>query len=57
LRPLDKLASLPDAKKYLREGITLEALYERAHALSDVQAAEALNAARAALFRQVLARA
>jgi hypothetical protein len=57
MTPLDKLASLPEAQQYLREGITLAALYERAHALSDVQAAEALHAARAALFRQVSARA
>jgi hypothetical protein len=57
LRPLDKLASLPEAQNYLRKGITLTALRQRAHALSDVQAAEALNAARSALFRQVLARA
>jgi transposase InsO family protein len=57
MTPLDKLASLPDAKKYLREGITLEHLHALARALTDVQAAEALNAARAALFRQVLARA
>jgi uncharacterized protein YmfQ (DUF2313 family) len=57
MTPLDKLASLPEAQKFLRKGVSLEALYQRAHALSDVQAAEALNAARAALFRQVLARA
>lgn len=57
MRPLDKLASLPEAQQYLREGITLDALYQRAHARTDVQAAQALNAARAALFRQVTARA
>lgn len=57
MTPLDKLASLPDARKYLREGITLEHLYELARALTDVQAAEQLNEARAALFRRVPARA
>lgn len=57
MTPLDKLASLPEAQQYLRAGITLDALYQRAHARTDVQAAEALHAARAALFRQVLARA
>jgi hypothetical protein len=57
MTPLDKLASLPEAHKYLREGITLEHLYELARALTDVQAAEELNEAHVALFRRVPARA
>ena len=56
MTPLDKLASLPDAAKYLREGIALNELYKLACALTDVQAAEELNEARAALFRRVPAR-
>ena len=57
MTPLDKLASLPEAHKYLRAGITLQHLQQLARALSDVQAAEELNAARAALFRRVPTRA
>jgi transposase InsO family protein len=57
MTPLDKLASLPDAHKFLRDGVTLEHLHQLARALSDVQAAEELNEARAALFRRVPARA
>jgi transposase InsO family protein len=57
MTPLDKLASLPEAQKYLREGITLEHLYQLARALTDVQAAEELNEARAALIRRIPARA
>ncbi len=57
MTPLDKLASLPNAASYLRRGITLHHLRQLAHALSDVQAAEELNDARAALFRRVPARA
>jgi len=57
MTPLDKLAGLPEAHKHLREGITLEHLYQLARALSDVQAAEELNEARAALLRRVPARA
>ena len=49
MTPLDKLASLPDVHTCLREGITLEHLRELATALTDVQAAEELNEARAAL--------
>ena len=56
MTPLDKLASLPDAAKYLRKGVTLQELQQLACALSDVQAAEELAEARAALFRRVPAR-
>ena len=56
MTPLDKLASLPDAMQYLREGVALEDLHKLARALTDVQAAEELNEARAALFRRVPAR-
>jgi transposase InsO family protein len=54
--PLDKLASLPEAATFLREGVRLEDLHALATALSDVQAAEELNEARLALFRRVPAR-
>lgn len=57
MTPLDKLASLPEVHKCLREGITLEHLFELARALTDFQAAEELSEARAALFRRVPARA
>lgn len=53
MTPLDKLTSLPDAATFLREGITFEHLRALATALSDVQAGEELNEARAALFRRV----
>ena len=56
MTPLDKLASLPEANRQLREGITLEELHQLARALTDVQAAEELNEARAELFRRVPAR-
>jgi transposase InsO family protein len=56
MTPLDKLASLPDAAKFMREGITLQDLHKLATALTDVQAAEELNEARNALFRRVPAR-
>ena len=53
MTPLDKLASLPTAQTFLREGVTLEELHLLARALTDVQAAEELNEARTALFRRV----
>jgi transposase InsO family protein len=57
MTPLDKLTSLPQAQTHLRQGITLEHLHQLARALTDVQAAQELNEARAALFRRVPARA
>jgi len=56
MTPLDKLASLPEAAKFLREGVTLEELHALASALTDVQAGEELNEALLALFRRVPAR-
>ena len=56
MTPLDKLASLPNAQRFLRVGITLEHLAALATALTDVQAAEELNEARQALFKRVPAR-
>jgi len=53
MTPLDKLASLPDAQTFLREGFTLEELQQRACVLTDLQAAVELNEARAALFTRV----
>jgi transposase InsO family protein len=56
MTPLDKLASLPEVHTRLREGMTLQHLRELAMVLTDVQAAEELNEARAALFKRVPAR-
>ena len=53
MTPLDKLASLPLAATFLREGITLDELHATAHALTDVEAGEELHQARAALFRRL----
>jgi len=53
MTPLDKLASLPEAKTFLREGVTFEGLHALATALTDMQAGEELHQARLALFRRV----
>ena len=57
MTPLEKLASLPKAKSFLRKGVTLKDLQALATALSDMQAGEELNEARAALFKRTAARA
>jgi transposase InsO family protein len=56
MTPLDKLASLPEAATFLREGITFKHLHDLATALTDVQAGEELSEARAAMFQRVPAR-
>jgi transposase InsO family protein len=50
MTPFDKLASLPNAATFLREGITLQSLTRASLTLTDLQAAEQLYAARSALF-------
>ena len=57
MTPLDKLASLPIAVLGLRVGITLEDLHIQARALTDMQAATNLNAARQVLFKRLGVRA
>lgn len=56
MTPLDKLASLPNAQTFLRQGITLEQLQQQAQQQTDVQAAQALQNARATLFKTALKR-
>ena len=48
--PLEKLATLPKVQTLLRKGVTLESLQQQAPAQSDLQAGQALNAARLKLF-------
>ncbi|MDO8863996.1 hypothetical protein Q6D67_20120 [Haliea sp. E1-2-M8] len=51
MTPYDKLKSLPDAKDYLKPGVTFEILDEVAHQISDNQAADQLQKARQTLFK------
>lgn len=53
MTPLEKLASLPRAENFLKPGVTLDALRERARAVSDNEAAERLNKARSQLFPSI----
>jgi transposase InsO family protein len=50
MTPLEKLASLPQGARGLRPGITLDGLQRQARAVSDLDAALALQAARRKLF-------
>jgi len=53
MTPLEKLASLPRAESFLKPGVTLDALREKARAMSDNEAAARLNEARYRLFQSI----
>ena len=53
MTPFDKLKSLPNAKSYLKPGISFEILNQIAHAMSDNQAADQLQKARQKLFKTI----
>jgi transposase InsO family protein len=53
MTPYEKLKSLPDAKSYLKEGISFEDLDRHMLAQTDLQAAKAMKKAQAELFRQI----
>jgi len=53
MTPLEKLASLPNAQDYLREGITLQDLQAQALSITDVQAARTVRQAREQLLDNV----
>lgn len=56
MTPFEKLKSLPHAADSLKPGVTLQALEHTAAQMSDHQAAERLNAARAKLFQSIYRR-
>ena len=53
MTPFEKLKSLPLAKQFLKPGITFQQLDAQASAMSDNEAAERLNKARATLFKTI----
>jgi transposase InsO family protein len=53
MTPYDKLKSLPDAKDYLKPGVSFAILDQLAHQISDNQAADRLQKARQILFKTI----
>ena len=53
MTPYEKLKSLPNAEQFLKPGITFEQLDAQANAISDNEAAQRLNDARAILFKTI----
>ena len=56
MTPYEKLKSLPNAKQFLKQGLTFKQLDAQANAMSDNEAARRLNEARSALFRTIFNR-
>ena len=56
MTPYDKLKSLDNAEQFLKPGVTLQLLDAQANAMSDNEAAQRLNDARAVLFKTILNR-
>ena len=56
MTPYDKFKSLDRATQFLKPGITFEQLDLRAAAVSDNDAAQRLNNARAVLFKTIFNR-
>jgi transposase InsO family protein len=50
--PFEKLQSLPEAERYLKAGVSMLELEQRALAISDTECALRMNAARTKLLRQ-----
>ncbi len=51
--PYDKLKSLPNAKDYLKPGLSFEILDKLAYQISDNQAGDQLQKARQTLFKTI----
>ncbi len=56
MTPYEKLKSLPNAQQFLKPGITFQQLDARASAMSDNEAAQRLNGARAILCKTIFNR-
>jgi hypothetical protein len=56
MTPYEKLQSLPNTEQLLKNGITFEQLDAQALAMSDNDAAQRLNTARATLFKTIFNR-
>ena len=56
MTPYEKLKSLDSAEQFLKPGITFQQLDAQAHAISDNDAAQRMNDARALLFKTIFNR-
>ena len=55
MTPYEKLRSIPDARVYLKEGVTLEMLDKKARRYTDNEMAKKVQLERDQLFDKILA--
>ncbi len=53
MTPYDKLKSLPNAKSYLKDGISFSDMDKEAYAITDNQSADQLKKASQLLFKTI----
>ena len=53
MTPYDKLKSIPNREKYLKDGVTFEIIDKVAFAMTDNQSADRLQKARQSLFKTI----
>jgi len=53
MTPYEKLKSLPESKKHLKDGVTCEIMDKIAYAMTDNESAEQLQKARQTLFKNI----
>ena len=53
MTPYDKLKSIPNREKYLKDGVTFETIDKVAFAMTDNQSADRLQKARQSLFKTI----
>ena len=53
MTPYEKLKSLPNAETYLKPNVSFKILDQKMHAMTDLQAANAMRKARMELFKQI----
>ena len=54
MTPYEKLKSLPDSEKYLKQGVKFETLDKFAMEMTDNEAADLLNKERQILFNTII---
>jgi len=53
MTPYEKLKSMPNSEKYLKDGVTFEIIDKVAFAMTDNQSADRLQKARQSLFKTI----
>ena len=56
MTPFEKLCAIDKVEEHLKEGVSLQSLHHYANAMTDTQAAKALQTAKQQLFAKIFKR-